>query len=354
MLITTPEELTQYVPNHVVEDVRSLAGFIDNSENDFLLDKVGRPLYRRLCMKYEDILEKEVLIPGEMVRFSPWRELIRLCQRCVAYDSLYRSADIIGVSINDAGMNVVSSGNYDAADKEQKEGYKLRCKTEAHRAIDRLLVQLEEWAELINDETEKWNEQDREEAEEIVSLWKKSRYYYLADGLFINTAKMFNEYVDIYENREKFVTLLPDIRYCQDIVLRTELGDGLTDALLQKAKDGTSNPSEKKAIHLIRQTLSLKVEERSPMFNRKDAKSEAIQSLKMLLDYMQQHSDEMPEEIKESPFYEPPSKQEEPIASEEDQSQGIIGLPQDYRPKQEVRWKNNRAGNKLFVTHAIR
>lgn len=353
MLITTPEELTRYLPTHVVEDVRSLSGFIDNSENDFLLEKVGRPLYRQLCKKYEEILHKEELTPGEMVTFSPWQELIRLCQRCVAYDSLYRSADVMGISINDAGMNVVSSSNYDVADKEQKESYKLRCKTEAHRAIDRLLVQLEEWAERLNDETEEWDEQEREETESIVSLWRKSRYYYLAEGLFINTAKVFNEYVDIYENREKFITLLPDLRYCQEIIIRQELGDALTDALLEKSQNGTATSAEQKAIHLIRRTLSLRVEERNSLFKRPDAKSEAILSMKMLLEYLQKHSNEMPDAIKESPFYEEPYKPEEVAVPDASAATGCIGIPQDYRRKEEVSWRNNRKGNRLFVTRVI-
>lgn len=353
MLITIPEELTQYVPNHVVEDIRILYGFIDNSEHDFLIERVGRPLYKQICRKYEAVLNKDEMLPGEMVKLSPWKELIRLCQRCVAYDTLYRSADVMGISINDAGMNVVTSANYDTVTKEQKESYKTRCNIEAHRAIDRLLVQLEEWAELLNDETEEWEEEEREEADAIIALWRKSRYYYLADGLFINTAKVFNEYVNIYENREKFITLLPDLRYCQEMVIRPELGDKLTYALLKKMQDGTATDAEKEAIHKIRRTLSLKVEERNAMFNRKDAKSEAILSMKMLLEYLQKHSEEMPEEIKESPFYEEPCHPEDLVIPEEESTNTFIGIPQDYRPEEERRWRNNRRGNKLFVTRSI-
>lgn len=340
MLLTTPEELRLYLPTHVVESLEPLAGFIDNSEHDFLLEKTGAPLYGKLAEKYDEITDKRSLLPGGNAQ-EPWYALICLCQRPVAFDMLLRAADVSAVSVNAGGLNIPETDGYDAAGENVVERYKKRLNTEAHRAVDRLLTTLEEWAEETGPGTDGEEEnQETADKREIVELWRKSRYYYLADGLFINTARKFNEFVDIYESREKFIQLLPDLRYCQEFVIRPELGDSLTDALVERMRDGLLTATERKAVRLIQYTLALKTEARSPLFKREKAEDEAIGAMRRMLDFMAAHQEDLPEEaVKDAPFYKEPE-----IPDKDNPS---------LQPPSAPAWENNRKGNRIFITPSV-
>lgn len=334
MLLTTANELRLYIPSHQIESLDAYQGFIDNSEHDFLMEKIGKPLYNALVERYEQLHDPDMILPGGNP-LTPWQQLIHLCQRPVAFDMLYRAADVSAVSVNESGLNVTSTDGYESADGDIIDRYKKRLNQEAHRAIDRLLVTLEEWAIDIADEEA---EEEDEEKQEIIDLWKKSRYFYLAEGLFINTATKFNEFVDIYESREKFIQLLPDLRYCQEFVLRPEIGDALTDDLVEKARTGQGNAEEKKAIRLAQYALALKVEDRSNLFKRTEAKDEAIGAMTRLVSFLKGNQAKFEAEaVKTSPFYEEPKPD----------------APKEPTAPPAEPWKNNQKGNKLFVTPAI-
>ena len=337
MILTTPQELRLYLPTHVIESLEPFYGFIDNSEHDFLLERIGKPLYAALTEKYNKEADKEAILPGGYEELTPWNQLVQLCQRPVAFDMLYRAADVSAVSVNESGLNVMDTDGYDNADDKTIDRYKKRLNTEAHRGIDRLLVTLEEWAEDISANKGGEDVSDAlSEKDEIIALWKQSRYYYLAEGLFINTARKFNEFVDIYDSREKFIQLLPDLRYCQEFVIRPELGDALTDDLVSKSQAGNGSEAEKKAIRLAQYALALKVEDRSSIFKRAEAKDEAIGAVRRLTDYLKANQDKLDAEaVKSAPFYE--ERKQEKV------EQVVPSNP----------WQNNRKGNKVFVTRAI-
>lgn len=342
MILTTIAELTMLLPSHALETTDRIAGFIDNSEHDFLLEKIGPALYAEMLSKYENIQDKRELLPQNSIEQSAWHRLIVLCQRCVVFDAFLRAADVAAVSINESGINVVSTGDYANANDKLLENYKNRCNIEAHRAIDRLLVQLEEWASLPEP---KDGEADlNTDARKIAKLWRSSRFYYLADGLFINTARKFNEFIDIYDSREKFIMLLPDLRYCQEVVIRAELGDALTDNLIELMQTGVGNEIQKKAIERLQRALALMVESRNKMFKRAEAKDEAIMNLRLAVRYIAERQDYFGEAVKTSPFYRPP------VDTVPSHASGATPSP---TLSAEHIFKNNRAGNALFVTAAI-
>lgn len=338
MLLTTPEELRQYLPAHQLDNLDGLMGFIDNSEHDFLLEKIGAPLYKELVRIYEELTDKNSILPGGSP-LTPWHQLIHLCQRPIAFDTFYRAADVQAVSTNASGLNIVTTDGYDSADTDVIDRYKKRLNQEAHKGIDRLLVTLEEWAEDLSslaDGTEP--DEETQEKKDIIDLWRKSRYFYLAEGLFINTARKLNEFIDFYESREKFIQLLPDLRYCQEFVIRPELGDALTDDLMDKIQNGQLSDIEKKAVRLAQYALALKVEARSSLFKRDEAKDEAIGAMTRLLDFLKANQGSLDAEaVKTSPFYEEPKS---------------VPAPEET-PQPVEKWKNNQKGNKIFVTRAI-
>ena len=334
LILTTPQELRQYHPAHVLSTLDGYIGFIRSSQTQFLTPFVGKPLFNAVLAKYGSFYDKTELLADN--KFTPWQELIYLCQGPVAFDMAYRAADVSAVSLNDSGLNIVETGGYEKADKEDKESYKKRMYKEAHAAIDRLLVTLEEWAEEVGATDPEDLSDEQQEKKEIVTLWRQSRYYYQAEGLFINTARKLNEFIDIYESREKFIQLLPDLRYCNEFVIRPELGDALTNDLIRKQQNGALSSVEAQAVHLAQYALALKVEDRSTLFKRPEAKDEAIGAMKRLIKFLSDNQSAFDEDIiKTAPFYkEPVPKPTEP--------------PTPVDP-----WKNNRRGNKLFVTRPI-
>ena len=48
MIIKTAEELRHYLPSHVFSNLDTMSGFLDNSENDFLAERIGKPLLASL------------------------------------------------------------------------------------------------------------------------------------------------------------------------------------------------------------------------------------------------------------------------------------------------------------------
>lgn len=383
MILSTPEELRLYLPTHVLDNIDNVRGALDNSEHDFLRERIGAPLLARLSRKYSDTyIDSESGLPAlpaiesDLLNYptEPWPVLITLCQRCVVFDAFSRMADIMPLSVHDAGINVVETKGYDAAPEKAVAAYKLQMQKEAHAAANRLLIQLEEWQQEVaqasgdeepsddaptpepqstpDDEVQQGEsdaqsteptesepteptasgEQEEEESGaepepsaaeeeeadprvEIVALWKESAYYYYADGLLFNTATDFDRFVNIYESREKFIQLVPDIRYCQETNLETELGEELLSDLIEKRRTGQWNATERKAYIRLQRTLSLMVEARNPMFKRAAASDEAVGQLCLALDYIRKNQKQFNREaMEQSPLYDADLWRETPSA----------------------------------------
>lgn len=309
MIISTSEELRAFLPNHVLDELTSMAGFFDNSEHDFLAERIGEPLLKAVneCYASFGYDELTTIIPSvpSAVDPTPWSLLISLCQRCIVFDGFSRAADINAVSVNNAGLNVVDTNGYDVAPEKIIANFKSQLNKEAHAAANRLLIQLERWQK----DSAAWTEESEDRDEDIlkiVSLWKQSEYYYFVDGLLLNTATDFNQYVDIYNSREKFIQLVPDIRYCQEVQIENEIGFELLTNLIEKHKKGELSACESKAYNMLRRTLACLVEARNAMFKRKEAKDEASGHAKLTLDFIRKHQRCFDEDaMKLSPLYDP-------------------------------------------------
>ena len=84
--------------------------------------------------------------------------------------------------------------------------------------------------------------------------------------------------------------------------------------------------------------LALKVEDRSNLFKRTEAKDEAIGAMTRLVSFLKGNQAKLDAEaVKTSPFYEEPKPD----------------APKEPTAPPAEPWKNNQKGNKLFVTPAI-
>lgn len=350
MIITTVEELRLHLPNHAYDDLDSMAGAFRRSEADVLKEKIGHSLYSEMTRRYYAVSEEdrrswlvsEYYYEGKS---SPWSYLIFLCQQVVVFDAFYRSADINAISVNQSGINVVDAENYDAASKDGISNYKKQLNKEMHAAVNRLLVWLEDAAIRVGEQSSSSDEDssdedpDLAELSEIVELWKSSKFYYLHTELFVSTATTFNEYVDIYESREKFVQLLPDIKYCQHQFIDNELGIPLSADLREKMVTGHASIVEQQTIKLIQLAICLCVETRSQLFKRPESKDEAIGAIAQMNGFVRQHIKDYDQD---AALYYPLYEEAMTIAEAKERN---AVCP---KPKPEP-WVNNRPGNGMLV-----
>lgn len=251
MLLSTNQELRLHVPSNAFDDVSLLQGILDNSEKDFLRDKLGTPLYNRLCEYYKlniDTNDFYLAVTNGTYAQHPWQELLLNAQRMVANDTLSRYAYQQLLSANGAGMNMASSQDYSVASDKMLDKGVQGFKKEAMVSLNNLLLLLEGWAKLtqpmpIDDTTTEQpptdaptaptEEERMAEIEEIVKLWQQSEYYYLHHDLLLPTCAVLQQYIDIYNNRDKFIRLIPDLRFIQEEYIEDVFGAAFIAEMLQ-------------------------------------------------------------------------------------------------------------------------
>ena len=228
MIITTIEELRRCLPSHAIDHIEAFKGYIDNSEHEFLLQPLGQPLYDKLCDWYDQ--NQPTYSEVEDRETGYWNRLLLIAQRCVAFDTMSRAIDQQAISINGAGINFASADDYKPADRDAINAAKLSYQKEAHSALNRLLYTLEQWtAQCPAAEDVK---EDTQELFEICKFWRSSRYFYLVAQLLIPSAVVLQEYLNIYDSREKFIQMLPDLHFIQEEIIAPAIGEDFCEFLV--------------------------------------------------------------------------------------------------------------------------
>ena len=386
-LISTVEELRLYSPSNAIDHIDSIAGFLDSSEHDFLQEKLGKGLYDSLTEYYRKLRNTEdgvmtfVQSVIQCEDMLPYAQLLSVCQRVICYDAMARVIDQQAISVNGAGVNVAVSDDYGKADQESIRAYKASCNKEAHAAVNRLLFLLEGWvkasndivSDAVHDESEQASPSEGgaysspyiEELTEIANLWRSSRFYFLAAGLVIPSAEVLQEYLNIYESREKFITMLPDLRYIQEDILAPIIGEDFLEEMVAIATKGTEDKFLSRIIHKLRKVTARHLEARTMVIKvgdprRETAHNEAVALVSDLTAYISIHQDDilamatvpdasasgseggapalspLAKAFTLSPLYKAPAP-----------------LPQGEESDYEPQWENNRPGNAMFVTPSL-
>lgn len=290
MIISTIKELRLHIPSNAIDEINSLQGILDNSEKDFLHDKLGDSLYNRLCEYYQTVSPDDFYMAvsnGEHTQ-QPWMQLLLMAQRMVTYDAMSRFAYTQALSINGTGINVASSDDYGTASKDLLDKGVQGYKREAMVSLNQMLVMLEGWARKMAtpaaiaeaDSTDQPTTEPKDEQhkaiEEISLLWQESQYYYAHHDLLIATCADLQQYLDIYESREKFIRLLPDLHFIQDEYISEAIGEDTVQRLLH-----TDNPNDKPLLRKVRRLMVAHLEERTTILTidkarRAAAHNEAI------------------------------------------------------------------------------
>lgn len=323
MLITTEEELRLAIPSHAIDHVEALAGFITNSEHDFLRQPLGQPLYDKLCEHYRQITKGDAVkdyverIRSGQTDGQYYLQLLYLAQRCVAFDALASAIDVQAVSLNNAGVNFSTADDYQQASDKAIVNAKTAYQREARKALNILLEQLEQWTQDCP-ASEDATEADAELVE-IVKTWRSSRYFYLVAQLLIPSARVLQEYLNIYENRERFIQMLPDLHFIQEEQVAPVIGEDMTELLVSLqiasgtkrdataattaapvtlADDADIPPILRRLLHKLRKVVATMLEARTVVMKidkerRIAARDETVRLLSSLREYSQQHQEEI-------------------------------------------------------------
>lgn len=278
MILFTNQELRLQIPSNAVDEVANLQGMLDNSEKDFLKPRLGASLYDRLCKYYASIEPNDfcdTIINGTYTD-NPWSELLVYAQRMVANDAMAQNVEKQILSVNGSGINVASSSDFAAATKDQIAQGKESYRKSAMTSLNNMLSLLEGWAKEINtpmpidtsgEHTDSGNEgateaetKRHEAIEEIVTLWQESEYYYYHKDLLFPTCESLRPYLDIYGNRDKFVRLIPDMRFIQSEYLEEAFGEDFIPRLLQTSEDD-------KMLKKARQLVAAYLKQRTSVIN---------------------------------------------------------------------------------------
>ena len=304
MLITQREEISAYLPTSVDVTPESLLLLTEDAEENYLVPVLGRNLYNKVGEIYEEVIGQHGnILPASIPKSeeTPEIRLVRLCQMPVLYFALANSTGLLSVNLNESGFNQSSTEGYDAADLKSVERFERDAYFKARRGIDRLLIFLEEDA--------------RSDSPLFADLWKESIYFYQQGDLLLTTATEMNRFLNIDSSREKFIALLPDLRYCQDTYLTPAIGDELMEVLIRSCTDSSVLPLPakpasvwRKAVNYLRMALAIYVENRRPEKQRRYSENEASMSLSRAKQYISDHQDDFGEWITNSPLYTPTRK----------------------------------------------
>lgn len=336
MIITNIQELRLASPAHALDSMDGLLGFIDNSEHDFLEDKLGTPLYNALCQWYDENPMTRSTISDYQTGY--WNRLLLIAQRVVAFDALGRAIGMQAISVNNSGINQMIADDYPAPDKNGKtiDLYIQTCNKEAHAALNQMLRLLEQWckrpdgkptgvvAGVVAGETAGEApatatvlSDSVAEKEEIVTLWKESRYYYLAAQLLIPSCETLQVYLNIYDSREKFIQLLPDLKFIQEEQIATSVGEDLMKAIVDYQTDGKL-PEDAPAglaalfstvLHRLRKVVVALLAGRSLVLKyTKEQKvqfhDDGVRMFETAINYLRSHQQDFPEDmVKNAPWY---------------------------------------------------
>jgi hypothetical protein len=221
--------------------------------------------------------------------------------------------------------------------------------------------------------------------------------------MLIPSARVLQEYFNIYDSREKFIQMLPDLRFLQEEILAPAIGEDLCAYLVKfattgkipnaeeaaesadtaetdtaetdTAEPGTAEPDTAEAntaepgtaeadtaeanyplstihysLNKSRKYLAAALENRTLVLKtdklrRQQAHDEAVRLFASLQQYIAAHQDAFPEDvIKTSPLYTPPPAEASPTPSSDGSPAccGISAAQKEYR--------NNRRDSALFVT----
>lgn len=234
MIFSTIQEITSLYPTSKWNKVETLLPMLTDEEYTTLTPFLGEELhafmqeeYARLIADYS--LAKEGLagmaaagdVTDEDRRTA---ELLRHMQSVTFYSLMSHNRNALSNSLNaGGGFNRMSAADYDPSATQELHDLDREFFSNLHRKIDLMLRALE--ADALRKKP-LWRDK-----------WQHSSYFYLKSDLIFTRAEILNEYHNIENSREKFIKLVPDIRFIQQTQIEPRIGQALFSSLVRSMTD---------------------------------------------------------------------------------------------------------------------
>ena len=302
MLVTTHDEIMAYLPTNLMSDPNMLLTLTEDAEQDYLLPMLGSELMNRLELAYEQVIgEGKSVVVGKIApsEVTPEIELIRLCQKPILFCALANNVGILSVNLNSGGgFNVMDNDDFEAADDKRLDRFEKTAWRNAFRGMDRVLLYLENDA--------------KKENPVFAEMWRKSNAFYLHNDLLFTTADCMNRYYNINGSREKYIELIPTIRYCQETFIASQVGHELLEALIDSETNLKVIPMEpptspkiwSRVKDMLRMALGTFVANRIQQKKKMD-EGDAMVSLANAREYIRLNKACFGELYKTTPMYDP-------------------------------------------------
>ena len=302
MLITTCEEIRALLPTSLVANPNMLLTLTEDAEQDYIVPLLGDELYEHLQEAYNEALSAGISLSVGMMdpdpsELAPEIELIRICQRPILYCAIANNVGILSTNVNGGGgINVMSNDDFEAADDKRLDRLEKDCWRNAYRGMDRILLYLEKDA--------------KKKKPSFADKWKNSDAFYLHEDLLFTTAECMNRYYNINGSREKYIQLIPEIRYCQSTYIAPQLGQELLSALIESETNPGIIPAEPSNASLVwrrvkemaRMSLGVFVSNRIEKKKKMD-EGDAMVSLANAREYIYSYKDCFGDLYKSTPMY---------------------------------------------------
>lgn len=234
MLITLAKELYAIYPSSRFSDIEPLKSMFETTERGVLYNILGAPLYHKIVEDYKNDVDANGGIWADC-QTDPDAHIfiLRACQQVIVFNALSNTSGILSSSLNQGGgFNQASAQNYDPLDKDVRKDLKLDLYNNALRAVELLLVLLEE---------------DAHNDKRYTELWKQSTYYFFQSKLLIPTAMMMHPYyLDLGKenHHSRFISLIPNIFDAQSLRIETRIGASLMQELLNAENTDNTETTE--------------------------------------------------------------------------------------------------------------
>lgn len=217
MIIKDIATLKKYISVNGSLTYDNIKSYIRSAEREFLRPLIGKD---QLAVFDADVTDPIVL------------EALGLAQEAISNLGFYLYLPIGAVQITDAGVHVVDGNNSSPATDKQFKELQRSFKSAGHKALDELL-------EFMEDNALKFGP------------WVDSDSYSVFKDLLVNKTSTFNKYYYIFNSRQTFIAMKPNIKSVEDQFILAAIGK----ELLKVLKDDQTVDERKEVKVLLQQSI---------------------------------------------------------------------------------------------------
>jgi len=143
------------------------------------------------------------------------KEAWELAQEAICYFGMYRALPTMAVQITEAGIFSASNSDVQQANDKQYKELLRSFKKQAHETLDEMLKVMETYPDKFG-------------------AWTADDSYKKYTSLLVNSTAIFNEHYTIFDSRQTFMAMLPEISIVESQFIKAPIQEALLTALKTK------------------------------------------------------------------------------------------------------------------------